>query len=181
MKVLWPGGTVFILQINRNFKVCKLSAALSALPLRLLQGLSRIHVKELGPVIGELTLLRIGDTGHMLPHIIPHTVGVIHIGPCKGTEKHSQGKLEEVLIIKPSLWYHDIQINVDTLPSWLAELQYCLWGWDMDSDQAAGGWTGPQQRWWGCPQAQGRISPAQTDHQPPICFSAQSNFPGLQF
>lgn len=103
MKGLGPGGTIFILQVNRNFKVGKLSAALSALPLRLLQGLSRIHVKELGPVIGELTLLRIGDTGHMLPHIIPHTVGVIHIGSCKGTEKHSQGKLEEVLIIKTLL------------------------------------------------------------------------------
>ena len=101
--MLGPGGTVFILQINRYFEVCKLSAALPALPLGLLQGLTRIHVKELGPVPWELALLRTGDTGHMLPHIIPHTVGVVNIGPCKGTEKHSQGKLEEVLNVDPSL------------------------------------------------------------------------------
>ena len=98
MKVLGPSGTIFILQINRYFEVCKLPAALSALPLGLLQGLSRVHVKELGPVTRELTLLRVGGTGHMLPHIIPHTVGVVHFGPCKGTEKHTQGEPEEVLI-----------------------------------------------------------------------------------
>ena len=102
MKVLRPGGTVFILQIDRYFEVCKLSGALSALPLRLLQGLPRIHVQELGPVIRELTLLRVGGTRHMLPHIIPHTVGVVHIGPGKGTEKHAQREPKEVLVFGPS-------------------------------------------------------------------------------
>ena len=33
----------------------------------------------------------------MLPHIIPHTVGVEHLGTSKGTQVHCQGELEQVL------------------------------------------------------------------------------------
>ena len=75
----------------------KLSGALSALPLRLLQRLSRVHLEELVPVSRKLAVFWAVWAGNMLPHIIPDTVGVEHLVTSKGTQEYSKGKLKQVL------------------------------------------------------------------------------------
>ena len=91
----------------------KLSGALSALPLRLLQRLSRVHLEELVPVSRELTVFWTVWAGNMLPHIIPNTVGVEHLVTSKGTQEYSKGKLKQVLGIR----HQSALIILNCLPS----------------------------------------------------------------
>ena len=89
----------------------KLSGALSALPLRLLQRLSRVHLEELVPVSRKLAVFWAVWAGNMLPHIIPDTVGVEHLVTSKGTQEYSKGKLKQVLGLKTTISFNHPQLS----------------------------------------------------------------------